>query len=837
MIAWQVGAVLLLAYLPGQLIFRSPIGNRDRRARLPAEERVFWCILLSLALTSCLGLGLAAAGWYRFSRLLWIDAAASLAIGIAARGDLRLGRLATKPGWSSLIPAALVAGSLWLNFFVPPSEYIIGGKDPGAYVNEGIQIAQRGTLVIADEVARAVPPRYRSMFFTGSDDPSYFGGRFMGFFLIDPDRGIVVGQFPHLYPVWVAIAYGVNGLTGARMVLGLWAVLGVLAVYFAGARILGRPAAAAGAGLLTVNLLQIWYARYPNAELVMQPLVFGGLLAYLHAEHDGDSLFAPTAGVLFALSVFAHVTGAVAVAAIGIAALLAFIEDGRLRLSFAVPLVAGTCAALMYLAWYLSPYFQVPLGYLRAIRPLHIVLSVAILALAGAGVRYRARRAATGHDSPWVPLALTIVVWLLATYAWFYRVANGPLAPHDADSLRTFARFYLTPAALVAALIGFAFVSRSFSTSAPLLLMVSVFCAVFFYKIRVVPEHFWAARRFLSVILPGSLLLVGAAAFTAVRSAAVARLGLNRRSIGIARHAAGLIFVVLLGWRYFSASESILRHVEYAGVIPHLETLAATVGAEDLVLFESRAASDVHVLALPMAYVYARKALVFVNADLREQGFHEFLVWARARYRRVLFVGGGGTTLLSSNVSARRVSHDDFQVPEYESVLNGYPRRVKNKVFSYGVYELKDGPVAGRDFIVDVGDDDVFFVRRFHASERRANGFTFRWTQNVSYVELVGIRDEARTLTLWMSSGNRPDVAGPANVQLFLNERPLGAVTVASDLRPYQFEVPENLIESIAGSDQGGELRVVSSTWNPSRALGGGDDRELGVIVDRIELK
>ena len=33
----------------------------------------------------------------------------------------------------------------------------------------------------------------------------------MGFYLLDADEGSVVGQFPHLYPVWIAIGYGVNG--------------------------------------------------------------------------------------------------------------------------------------------------------------------------------------------------------------------------------------------------------------------------------------------------------------------------------------------------------------------------------------------------------------------------------------------------------------------------------------------------------------------------------------------------------------------------------------------------------------------------------------------------
>ena len=34
----------------------------------------------------------------------------------------------------------------------------MGGKDPGVYMNEGIQIAQRGTLTIVDDVVRTVPP-------------------------------------------------------------------------------------------------------------------------------------------------------------------------------------------------------------------------------------------------------------------------------------------------------------------------------------------------------------------------------------------------------------------------------------------------------------------------------------------------------------------------------------------------------------------------------------------------------------------------------------------------------------------------------------------------------
>ena len=45
----------------------------------------------------------------------------------------------------------------------------------------------------------------------------------MGFFIREPEHGHVVGQFPHLFPASIAIGYGLDGLTGARRAIGVWA--------------------------------------------------------------------------------------------------------------------------------------------------------------------------------------------------------------------------------------------------------------------------------------------------------------------------------------------------------------------------------------------------------------------------------------------------------------------------------------------------------------------------------------------------------------------------------------------------------------------------------------
>jgi len=60
----------IVGYLPGALAFRWPTPGRAVRAALPAEERAFWAVILSVVTSCLLGLALAAAGVYTFGRLI-----------------------------------------------------------------------------------------------------------------------------------------------------------------------------------------------------------------------------------------------------------------------------------------------------------------------------------------------------------------------------------------------------------------------------------------------------------------------------------------------------------------------------------------------------------------------------------------------------------------------------------------------------------------------------------------------------------------------------------------------------------------------------------------------
>ena len=826
----QLVELAVVAWLPGALIFRLPWLDRDRRAGLDAEERLFWAIVLSLAVSLSFVLFLAAFHRYSFQRLLAADAAVAAAAAALARGRLRFGAAARPPGLAAVIPLALVLLGGWR--FFPPSEYIIGGKDPGTYMNEGIQIAQQGAFVVRDPVVASVPAFARDLFFPSHQRQDYYGLRFMGFFVIDPAAGTVVGQFPHLFPASIAIGYGLDGLTGARRTVGVWAVLGLLAVYFAGTRLVGRTAAAAAAGLLALHVIEVWFARYPNAEVVMQALLFSALLANARAHVDGDRFFAPVAALLLGLLLFLRFDAVLGVAGVLAGLVLGVFNGQRPRASFVATLALVVAAGAAYLLGPMRAYVDLPILFLTHLPGWQYVLLGAVAAAGAATLLFASRhREFSDAVVRWTPTVLVVAVWGLALYALVLRHPGGRLTDYDAYALRTFTNYYLTLPGLLAALIGLALVARrAFWRDPALIVTVVIFACFFFYKIRIWPDHFWMTRRFLPVILPGALVFVAAAALSGPRG--------SRRGAGAVRPLIGVVFLSLLALHYSRASAPVLRHVEYAELIPRLERLAATIGQDDLVIVEGRdAGGDIHVMALPLAYIYARNMLELSPARPNKAAFAMFLEWAKGRYRRVLFLGGGGTDLLSHRYGVKSLASERFQVPEYETRQSGLPRFVRQKEFDFGLYAFTPPePREGLWFDLDVGVRDDLHVLRFHAKEQ-SGGRTFRWTHATSYVSVTIIHPSSREVTLWLNDGGRPPRVTPADVSVYLHGQLLGVVRAGPQFSPHTLTIPPELAARAAAFGDPVELKLVTPVWNPHEVLGSPDDRDLGVMVDRVAVR
>jgi hypothetical protein len=834
-------AAVLILYAPGALVFRSALGDRSRRAALPASERAFWAIVLSLVWSILIVLALAAADMYRFERLLAINAAVCLLLIGLHRGRLAYPVPPTRIAWSDAVPAALVALSLWLYF--PPSELVTAGIDPGTYLNEGVRIAQTGRLVIVDPTVASVPPPFRDLFFPSYEVPWYYSLRFMGFFILSPDEGTVLGQFPHFFPASVAIGYGLNGLSGARQAIGVWAILGLVAVYLAGTRVAGPLAAGVAAVLLSINVLEIWFARYPNTELPSQALLFGALLAFSRTFDSGRLFFGAICGALLGLQLLLRFDGVLAIAAFAAAAMLCAFVDRQVGWSFGLVLTATTGVSLLYLSTIMGPYSAGLFGY-SADRGGWGLIALVLAGLYGlrASARWPAWAALFRQAAP---AALVVGVVGLAAYAYFFRQPGGRLAASDAMAFRTFA-WYVTAWGLAAALAGFAVLARRVFWREPaFFLLVTTYAVFFFYKTRIVPEHFWAGRRFVAVILPGALLCF-AGLIPAVLDAVWPRTsggGLpgfwNGRKRALLTTAIALAAAAPLAFSFLAASSPVRQHVEFAGVIPRLEVLANQVRDGDLLIVESRNSSDTHVLALPLAYIYARNVLVFANPTPDKHLLEGFLSWAAGHYSRILFLGAGGTDLVMRQIAATPVFSDRFEVPEYDSPLNRYPSGVRSKKFSFNLYALeprRGDPDPASDIRIGLQDDVQ--VLRFHAKELDAGtGAPFRWTMDVSYVVVPWSSPAISRVTLWMGTGGRPAQAPTAEVEVSVDDHVLGTVVPVDDVRPYTFAVPPAISAALAREESAVRLRLRVPAWKPSAVLGTPDDRELGVIVTRVEVR
>lgn len=838
--AWQILAGILVGYLPGALAYRLPVADRDRRAALEADERAFWHVILSLAWSLAVVLALALAGQYQFDRLLLTNGVLSVLLGLAllASGGLTYAATAARPTWHVVLPLLLVA--LGVARFPPPSEFIVGGQDPGIYMNEGIQIAQRGAIVSRDPVLGGVRPEFLDLFVPRNthDDATYYGNRFMGFYALDPAEGTVVGQFPHLYPASIAIAYGIDGLTGARRTTIVWAILGMLAVFFAGRRLFGTPTAFAGAALLGVHVVLTWYAREPNAEVVMVTFLFAGTLAFARAHQDGDRFFAPVAAVLFVLLLFLRFDTILLLAGVAAAALLCWlVQRQRLRAGFVVPLSLGALAAWWYLTGVMAGYMDTPFQWSTKL-PWPVMAGGGIVGVAALAFAVRWRDRLRGTLEWLIPAAYAASLLMLAAYALFFRRHGGLLTDYDAYALRWFTELYLSWPALAAALLGLALATRRFWRDPALFLAFAAFSTFLFYKPHIVPTHFWASRRFLQVILPMALLLAAYAAY-----GLAAHIWPDRkndapgRSRQMLRLVVPSLLVAALGWHYLQQSAPIVRHVEYAGVIPYLERLAGRFTERDLVIVEARNASDMHVLATPLAYIYATPVLVLASPIPDKFLLHAFLQDAARRYEHIYFMGGGGTDLLARDISATPVGGDTVQVPEYEaSAWNVYPTRAETKEFDYSIYELSTEPRPDGPFALDVGHEDDLHVLRFHAKET-TEGRTVRWTSPQSQIAVIGLTGDEREIALTMHAGGRPAGAPPATVEVAFDEVTLGTITVGSGFQTYTVPLPEDLAAAAAARDVPTLLRLRSSTWRPAALVGGSDTRELGVMLDRIEIR
>lgn len=834
-------AGLVLFFGPG-LLFLALLPPREREG-VEWDEALFLALAVSVGASAWLALLLAELGRFSLPRAGVVMALILLLL--AALTWRRLRWPVPRPrSWAALVPALLVL-AVAFPLHARPTEYLVGGRDPGVYVATMALVGRTGGLAYTDPGVLSIPAADVELFYRNPQGEDFSWGRFMGFPLESPQSGRVFPEFFHLFPCFGAYLFQAMGVKGALATPPLLGILGTLGVYFALRRLLGGAPALLAALLLAVNVVQVWFARYPVSEGFSQLLLALGVLAVARWEEHEGARWGALAGAALGLSLLVRIDSVLIALPLGVYLLWRHVE-GRLPWRRMVPLLApllllgahATLHAAFFSRKYLlnllnRPYWHQPplvwVGVLAALVALVVAAGRAAPLLAA----WVARHAETARTAAMAALTALVL------YAYFARPllsawagADGNdraralahpgllralgfhrLAAHDAQSLLRLG-WFVTPLALGLALLGLLLMLWRWRPRYlfPLLLALT-FAAFYLYKMRVWNDYYFSLRRFVPVVLPW---VMGWTAWALWRMAR----GGRARAV-----AAGLLAVLLFALE-LRGTWPLVRHTDWKGAVAFVDDVARRFRKEDVVIFEQP--RSIHLLSLPLWAVHGVNALELARFNPDPERLQELVNAWRGRYAGIYFVHTYSTDLCG--LFLQRVQERDFGTFEWERGLGRPPRGPEFHALHFRISRVvppEDLQVPALPE-VDIGGSDDFQVSGFFDKEG-GGAHTYRWTGSCASVYLPGARPGA-TLTVTAAALQRP-ADKPATVSVRLNGRPLGNVHMEGGFRDYTFTLPEPLPPGPP------ILRLDVPAWRPANVLPGSDDvRDLGVMVDRIRV-
>jgi hypothetical protein len=528
-------------------------------------------VLSSILGLSLVGLPAAILGVFRAEVVL------PVAVALAAVIAFSWQRRASAP-ISSHIPslaALLVVGGFTALNVKYSSEHLLVERDPGVYVATAAWLASSGGLIF---------PSLEGPF-ADAEGLRVNGAGFYGI------GGIIYPQFLHMLPVLMGSA---AWLGGTAMALRANAVLGGVALLamFAFATRLLRPWWALAAVAGTAALLpQVYFSRDAYSEIPTQLFLFAGLWALWDADRDSDPVRGLIAGVFFGATCLARIDSFLYLIPLTAYLWVRIIGGGRVRFALAVATGVIPVAGLGLIDGFLrSP------GYLGDLWPqvLLILIALGLVTLLGA-VAWLAsdvvKRAFIGlrRRRRVIHLILATALVAAALFAYWIRPRLGPPPAVEGGPTTALARlsvfsfrwlsWYVGPVALAAGIGGVVLLLGDMLRSGafagrimPFLGSVGLTSGLYLWNPSIAPDHIWAMRRFVPIVLPGLMIcaMVLSSHLWMTRTVVL-------KALALALVVASLAFPlqVLLPLRAVRAQ---------AGVVEAVDRLCAGIGPEAAVL-------------------------------------------------------------------------------------------------------------------------------------------------------------------------------------------------------------------------------------------------------------
>lgn len=534
-----------------------------------------------------------------------------------------------------LLPVLLVASILYFQ----PTEYYIGGRDPGVYVNAAVNIAKTGDIMKQDSLIDEVRDNYPGVFEVDTH-------KYAGFYLENRDGEMWLNpQFYHAYSAWLAIGYQLMGGTWFLYITPLLGLISILVIYRCVSQMFNQKVGLIAAGLLAVNISQIWYARGPYTEILSQLLVWFSIYILLKVQETNSPVLAVLAGLSIGASILVRLDNIVLMLPLALCLAYIYLKGSEIFSLWIKELLAslGFCALIffIYVYQYGREYTHFQLIRETAI-PDGLTLT-SLFALLGAGglagmlLIWGARKPLgiwvnhlESKKSVW-KICLTIVA--LAAYAYLYFIR--PYQPNvDMDGgLRSFREeslvrlgWYLSPFGIALSLGGLILfiLKRMEKKHLFFALLVLLNFSLFLYDPSIYPEHFWAVRRHVPFIIPAMVVFIAVLLEELLRHP-------QKWIKGV-----GVITCLSLVGYFGMTARPFLFHAEYGGVGKQLEKLAQKFDNNDIILtVDTHYAS--RLVGTPLDLIYGKKVLPLKEdynrdvlerflQDKKEQGYSIYFI-------------------------------------------------------------------------------------------------------------------------------------------------------------------------------------------------------------------
>ena len=449
----------------------------------------------------------------------------------------------------------LVLGSVGVGL-AAPHEHILATRDSGTYVATAAWLVENGGLHmdVADPIFEDTPVVYRSVGFpTGTSDSN------------------LQAQFLHMFPSVLALVGSLGlGLPAMYWLNPLIAGIGLLAMFAFALSLLSERTALFATALTSLTMPFLYFFRAPFSESLTFALLFGGLWVSSEALRIRSMRLATGAGLLFGGVMLTRIDGVVVLLGLVVyRTLLHFGVSDREPGDGKPPdriLDRIIGVATVFLAVALIDLGLFSLQYLVDHGDLIAGVVASMLALTLVG-RFGARLSALfARRRETVAIVMTGLIGAYLTYAWIVRpfveaptrsdiygiaglqeaadVAVEPLRSYGELSVHWLS-WYLGAPLVAAGLLGLVlFVRRTILghklVPGPFVSVTAVLILLYVYRPSINPDHIWAMRRFLPLVIPALIILA-----LAIASEVLPRLGKWEKTAAIVLAAAFVIPLII----------------------------------------------------------------------------------------------------------------------------------------------------------------------------------------------------------------------------------------------------------------------------------------------------